>query len=184
MVHFNEAGSDVDQVVDTVERKVADTKAALTKLGIADKDMVQEDFGVHSMGMGYGHGKPGMPAPGGDEQDEMLYGANAMLRVTIRDAAQVSAAMRATIKAGASSVNSMGSGHDFYGPGPVAPANAEQQAAAVQAAMSDARAQAETIAKAAGLQLGGVRSVASMSGPFFGPEGGMVMVQVTFDVQG
>ncbi len=119
--------------------------AALKKLGVADKDMQTANFSV-SPQMANGNNQP--PHVTG-------YQVGNQLQVRLDDVARLGPALDALVTAGANQMN----GIDFAIKDP-APLLAEARADAV----ADARAKAETFAKAAGVNLGQILSIGENGG--------------------
>ena len=120
--------------------------AALKKLGVADKDMQTSNFSI-SPQMG-----DGLPA------HITGYQVNNSVRISLDDVAKLGAALDALVTAGANQMNSV----DFTIKDS-APLLTEARGEAVE----DARARAETYAKAAGVSLGPILSISESenSGP-------------------
>jgi uncharacterized protein len=119
--------------------------AALKKLGIADKDMQTANFSVSPQMMN-GNNQP--PRVTG-------YQVNNEVRLRLDDVSKLGPALDALVSAGANQMN----GVDFAIKDS-APLLAEARADAV----SDARAKAETYAKAAGVSLGPILSISENGG--------------------
>lgn len=115
--------------------------AALKKLGIADKDMQTSNFSVSPMMSDGANNQP--PRVTG-------YQVNNQVRVRLDDVTRLGAALDALVTAGANQIN----GVDFTIKDP-APLLTEARGDAV----ADARAKAETYAKAAGVSLGPILSI-------------------------
>jgi uncharacterized protein YggE len=116
--------------------------AALKKLGVADKDMQTANFSI----------SPQMSNGGAGNQAPHItgYQARNQVRVQLNDISKLGAALDALVTAGANQMN----GIDF-GFKDDAPLMAEARAGAV----AQARAKAETYAKAAGVSLGPILSI-------------------------
>ena len=115
--------------------------AALKKLGVADKDMQTSNFSVSPQMTGGANNQP--PRLTG-------YQVNNQVRARLEDVSKLGAALDVLVSAGANQMN----GIDFAikDTGPLL---TEARAAAV----ADARAKAETYAKAAGVSLGPILSL-------------------------
>ena len=114
--------------------------AALKKLGVADKDMQTNNFSVSPL-MSDGNNQP--PRVTG-------YQVNNQVRVRLDDVGKLGAALDALVAAGANQMN----GVEFTIKDP-APLLTEARGDAV----ADARAKAQTYAKAAGVSLGPILSI-------------------------
>ena len=121
--------------------------AALKKLGIADKDMQTSNFSVSPMMSDGANNQP--PRVTG-------YQVNNQVRVRLDDVTRLGAALDALVTAGANQIN----GVDFTIKDP-APLLTEARGDAV----ADARAKAETYAKAAGVSLGPILSITENENP-------------------
>lgn len=119
--------------------------AALKKIGVGDKDMQTANFSV-SPQMANGNNQP--PHVTG-------YQVSNQLQLRLDDVAKLGPALDALVTAGANQMN----GIDFAIKDP-APLLAQARANAV----SDARAKAETYAKAAGVSLGPILSISENGG--------------------
>jgi uncharacterized protein YggE len=123
--------------------------AALKKLGVADKDMQTSNFSVSPMMSDGANNQP--PRVTG-------YQVNNQVRVQLEDVNKLGAALDALVTAGANQMN----GVDFTIKNP-APLLTEARGDAV----ADAKAKAETYARAAGVSLGPILSISESenSGP-------------------
>ncbi len=115
--------------------------AALKKLGVADKDMQTSNFSVSPL-----------MSDGGNNQAPRVtgYQVNNQVRVRLDDVSKLGAALDALVTAGANQMN----GVDFTIKEP-APLLTQARGNAV----ADAKAKAETYAKAAGVNLGPILSI-------------------------
>lgn len=113
--------------------------AALVEQGIAREDIRTTNFSIYQ--------ESGMPQPLGAEgaQPPMRYVVNNMVEVKVRDLDQISAVLQAALDAGANNVYGLTFGLDDA---------AVLEAEARTLAVEDARARAEALAGAFGLEVG------------------------------
>ena len=115
--------------------------AAVMKAGVDDKDVQTQNLSVY----------PEYREPADSKTLEITgYTANASVRVTIRNVDDVGGVISAAVDAGA---------NDIGGPSFTISDDSDARDAAIQKAMDDARRRAETMAKAAGKNLGAIISV-------------------------
>jgi uncharacterized protein len=114
--------------------------AALKKLGVADKDMQTSNFSI----------SPQMSDANNQPPHVTGYQVNNQVRVTLDDVSKLGAALDALVTAGANQMNSVNFTIEDS-----APLLTEARGQAV----ADARAKAETYAKAAGVTLGTILSI-------------------------
>jgi uncharacterized protein YggE len=122
----------------TDSQKVVD---ALKKFGIADKDIQTTNFSIYPQQQFDNQGKP---------TGEINYVVDNTVYVTVRDLSKIGDLLDTVVQAGANSINSI----QFD----VAD-RTKALSDARQAAISDAKAQAQEVAKAAGVTLGPVQSI-------------------------
>ncbi|MBR2572684.1 MAG: SIMPL domain-containing protein [Clostridia bacterium] len=146
----------VEQVSDTVaegqadvNERVASIRAALAELGVDPRNITVSDLSIYTYS-DYGYE---------DEQGPAEYQITHTLDVTLSDPSQAGAVIDAAIEAGANRLNSVyfsvSDGTEAY-----------RQALAM--AVEDARAKAEVLSAAAGLELDGLKSLYEGSESNFG----------------
>ncbi len=124
----------------TAKKDMQQVLAALKKLGVADKDIQTRNFSVHPQ---YANGNGEAPRVTG-------YQVSNQVEVRLQDLGKLGPALDALVAARANQINSVNfSIRD----------SATLLAEARTAAVADARAKAETFAKAAGVTLGAVLSI-------------------------
>ena len=120
--------------------------AALTGMGVAEKDIQTSNFSIN-LERGYER----FPQPeGATEEESIRYRASNMVQVTVRDIGKVSDLLDATIEAGANNIW----GVEFT----IDETEALESNARTEA-MQDARARADELAVLAGVKMGQVVSV-------------------------
>jgi len=139
-VEVSRDGADLDPVLTEVRRQMSQVLGAVQGQGIAEKDVRTDFFQVHPK---YEQDKRGNPHPVG-------YVVANRVTVKVRDLKKTGKVLSAVLKSGATSVN----GPDFEIDNPQV---VERQALA--AATQEAKAQAEAVASAAGVQLGDILSI-------------------------
>jgi len=170
-----------------VDRQMADIMAALSELGVADKDIQTAYYSIY-----YEPTSTSGPVPEGiAEEVQGVYRVSSTLEVTVRDIERAGAVLDGAIAAGANQV---------YGVTFTVSDDQKWETEARQKAVADARVRALEYAELTGLTLGEVRSVSEVIGgsiPFAveraigGGGGGFVpgelalstQVQVTYGVQ-
>ena len=114
--------------------------AAIKKLGVSDKDIRTSNFSV----------SPQYANPGGDAPRVTGYQASNQVDVRLEDVAKLGTTLDALVTAGA---------NQMHGVSFLIRNDAELLSQARAAAVADARAKAETFAKAAGVNLGAILSI-------------------------
>ena len=122
----------------TNSQKVID---ALKKSGVADKDIQTTNFSIYPQQQFDNQGKP---------TGEINYVVDNTVYVTVRDLSKIGNLLDTVVQAGANSINSIQ--FDVTD-------RTKALSDARQAAISDAKAQAQEVAKAAGVTLGVVQSI-------------------------
>jgi uncharacterized protein YggE len=122
----------------TNSQKVID---ALKKFGIADKDIQTTNFSIYPQQQFDNQGKP---------TGEINYVVDNTVYVTVRDLSKIGNLLDTVVQAGANSINSIQ--FDVTD-------RTKALSDARQAAIADAKAQAQEVAKAAGVTLGVVQSI-------------------------
>jgi len=154
----------------TVKEASAKTAAAMDAImsalqaeGVAAKDLQTNGYNVW-MERPYGGFSEPMPDTAQPSSDGAIYHVGNNLQVTVRDLDTLDAVLDAAIEAEANNIY----GINFYSSDNTA---AESQARAE--AMDDARANAEELAKLAGVELGDLISITEYSGGGFYPSPGI-----------
>ncbi len=150
----------------TNSQKVID---ALKKFGIADKDIQTTNFSIYPQQQFDNQGK----ATG-----EINYVVDNTVYVTVRDLSKIGNLLDAVVQAGANSINSIQ--FDVTD-------RTKALSVARQAAIADAKSQAQEVASAAGVTLGVVQSIDVTGGstppvPFYQAKGGGPMVEAAASV--
>lgn len=140
-------GSEVGQVVADNNALVAQVTAALRDVGIADEDMRTTDFNLYFYDQ-YG--------PNGETLG-VTYEVSNTVYVTMRDISQVGVILEKAVNAGANSI---------YGIQFDVEDRSEFLPEARQAAIENAKSQAEEIASIAGVELGEIVSINFYGGQF------------------
>jgi hypothetical protein len=132
--------------------------AALKKLGVADKDMQTSNFSV----------SPQMSDGGNNQAPRVTgYQVNNQIRVRLDDVSKLGAALDALVTAGA---------NQMYGVDFAIKDTAPLLTQARGDAVADAKAKAETYAKAAGVALGPILSISENGGGYAPPPAPMRMM--------
>jgi uncharacterized protein YggE len=139
-VEVSRDGADLDPVLTQVRKEMNKVLEAVKAQDIADKDVQTDLFQTHPK---YDQDKHGNPRPVG-------YTVTHRISVKVRDLKKTGKVLTAVLNAGATSVN----GPDFEIDHPEA---VERQALAV--ATHDAMTKAQTVAEAAGVQLGDILTI-------------------------
>jgi len=126
--------------------RMAAVIAALKHLGVADRDLQTSTFSLHSERVT----PPPSPAGNAPAAPQIVYSASNSVAVTIRDPARTGAILDAAVSAGANQVWDVSFAHSD---------EAALRRRARELAVADARARAESLARAAGLTLGEVLSI-------------------------
>lgn len=157
-VEVSQEGPDLDPVLSQVRRDMGKVLDALKGQGIADKDIKTEHFQVHPK---YENDKRGNAKRAG-------YSVTNSASAKVRDLKKTGKVLSAVLHSGATTVN--GPNFELDNPQSV-----EREALA--AATRDARAKAETVAQAAGVQLGEIQSINPQTVNWPGPRfrGGAMM---------
>lgn len=137
---------DVAKVTADASARMRRILQALAQVGVADKDVqtTRHDLQVNR---GWKDGQPG-PITGYTAVDEV--------RVKVRDLSKLGAVLERVVSAGSNTLHGISFEQDDPAP---------SRRAALALAVGEARAKAEAIAKAAGVQLGELRSVEEGGGP-------------------
>jgi uncharacterized protein YggE len=134
---------DAAQAVDDNNTQTAEVIAALKEAGIADKDIQTTNFSIYPQQQ-YDQGQP---------TGEITYVVDNSVYVTVRNLDGIGDLLDAAVAAGANSIN----GISF---------DVQDRTAALsdarEAAVSDAAAQAQELAQAAGVDLGAIQSISVM----------------------
>ncbi len=139
-VEVSHEGADLDPILAQVRKEMSRVLEVAKAQGISDKDIQTESFQVHPK---YEQDKHGNPHRAG-------FAAANRVSVKVRDLKKAGKVLSAVLNAGATTVN----GPDFELDNPQA---AEREALA--AATKDAKAKAQAVADAAGVQLGEITSI-------------------------
>ncbi len=139
-VEVSHEGADLDPILALVRKDMNKVLEVAKTQGIADKDIQTESFQVHPK---YEQDKHGNSHPAGFEVANRVS-------VKVRDLKKAGKVLSAVLNAGATTVN----GPNFELDNPQA---AEREALA--AATKDAKAKAQAIAEAAGVQLGEITAI-------------------------
>ncbi len=145
-----------EQALAAVRQAAADVFARLGAAGIAARDMQTANLGLRPLYASH-------PQDAGQPPQIVGYQASNMLRVRVRDLEALGPVLDAVARAGANQFSGLSFGLQD-------PAGLEMQAR--EAAVRDARARAEALARAAGVELGAVLSITDQSG---GPAPVMMM---------
>jgi len=171
----------LQNAADELLSRLGAIKAALVDAGVPADGIRLQGLSVNPM---FGPSKPG-DAPGQKSQTQALTSVNlnGSLSADVPSIRLLVAAMNAATANGATQVNA-NSGKGGAPFGSVQPSAADL-AKATQAAVANARANAEALAAASGKKLGGIRSISSSQPPMMGccpPNSGWtVQITVTFD---
>jgi len=173
----------VQGAADQMLAKLDAIKSALVKVGVPADGIRMAGFNVNPM---YGPAM-GAPSPIVDKnqapQPVSALSLNGNLSADVASIKMLVAAMNAATEAGATTVNAnAGKGGGPYGT--IQPSAADL-AKATNAAVANARTNAEALASASGRRLGAIRSISSTQPPMMGccptSSGWTVQVTVTFD---
>jgi uncharacterized protein YggE len=171
----------LQNAADEMVSRLGAIKAALVDVGVPAEGIRLQGLSVNPM---FGPSKPG-DAPGQKSQTQAFssVNVNGSLFADVPSIRLLIAAMNAATASGATQVNANpGKGGAPFGT--VQP-SASDLARATQAAVANARTNAEALAAASGRKLGGIRSMSSSQPPMMGccpPNSGWtVQVTVTFD---
>jgi hypothetical protein len=126
--------------------RMAAVIAAVKRLGVADVDIQTSAFSIRSERYNLPPAKPGAAAG----STPLTYAASNSVAVTIRDTKRTGAILDAAVKAGANEVWGVSFAHSD---------EAALRRRARELAVADARARAEGLARAAGVELGEVISI-------------------------
>ena len=137
---------------DEVEQKMASVAAALTELGIAEKDIQSSYYSIYYEQEPY---QPPMSEEGSVVEPKGVYNVSSMLEVTVRDVEKAGDVLDSTVAAGANQV---------YGVTFTVSDNSKWESQAREKAMADARLRAGELAGLAGVKLGEVLSVSEVIG--------------------
>ncbi len=129
------------------EALISRVMAALTKSGIADRDMQTADYSIWP--------EQSHDPKGTGEVTITGYRVNNTVRVVVRDLDKLGGVLGAVTNAGVNTINGISFGIEDTG---------ALEARAREAAMADARAKAEALAKLAGVELGDVLTLSMSSG--------------------
>lgn len=138
-------GEDAAEVVAENNEQAAEVVAALQDAGVADRDIQTTNFSIY-------------PRQEYDDQGNLqgiTYAVDNSVNVTVRDLETIGDLLDAAVQAGANSVN--GISFDVSD-------KVSALSEARQAAVENARAQAEELADAAGVELGAIQSISSYGG--------------------
>jgi len=162
---------EIGSALQDMTTKIGAIRASLVRAGVADAAIHMQNLAVYPVGVGQ---KPGTtPA-----QPITTYTIMANLQVDVPTVRSLIAAMEAARAAGATQVSTAGKG-GAGGPQNLQPAQAELDAATA-AAMTNARSNAEAIAKASGKKLGALHSISALQpSPDCCPPGTGWRVQLT-----
>ena len=143
------AKADVDAQIDAI-------LAALEAQGIADADIQTSNYSIYYVR------EPGTPVlrEGDVDAEQGGYRVSSTLRVTVRDVDTVGTILDAVVEAGANQV---------YGVEFTVDDETKWQSEARAAAVADARARAEELAKLSGVKLGKVLSISEVIGSAVSP---------------
>jgi uncharacterized protein YggE len=155
-VEVSRDGADMDPVLTQVRQQMNKVLEAVKAQGIADKDVRTEFFQVHPK---YEQDKHGNPRPVG-------YTVANQISVKVRELKKTGKVLTAVLNAGATRVN----GPEFEIDNPQL---LERQALA--AATHEAKAQAEAVASAAGVQLGDILTINPQNVNWPGPRRPLMM---------
>lgn len=149
LVEIGAAASSAAQAVRENQNRVAQLAQALSSLGVQRNDIQTVGMNVFNLYTpllpGMPPGLPQIPAPMQPEVQFGSYQARTALRITVKEAARVGEIVDAATRAGAT----------LAAPFSIRPADeAAARRSALEAAGRDARAKAETLAAAAGKQVG------------------------------
>ncbi len=142
----------VDAAMEDAQARMDAVLAALKKLGIADKDIQTSNFSIN-----FERSQTSVPESTKTEstQPAGFYRVSNMVSITIRDLEQVAAVLDAAVKAGANNVWGITFGLDDTD---------ALEVQAREAAVEDARARAESLAKLTGVTVGDVIAVSEVIG--------------------
>jgi uncharacterized protein YggE len=155
-VEVSRDGADLDPILAQVRNEMNKVLEAVKSQAIADKDVQTDLFQVHPK---YEQDKHGNPHPAG-------YVVANRISVKVRDLKKTGKVLTAVLNAGATSVN----GPDFEIDNPEA-----VERLALAAATRDAKAKAQAIAEAAGVQLGEIMAINPQTVNWPGPRRPMIM---------
>lgn len=136
-------GKTAGDAISANSREMNAVRAQLKKIGIADRDLQTSNFSLSPKYPAYNRNSP-------EERKIIGYTVNNTLTVRLRDVEKVGEAIDKATQAGANSMHSLQFGFQNQG---------DLQDDAQQAAVRDARATAEMLAKEAGVKLGRVMSI-------------------------
>jgi uncharacterized protein YggE len=142
----------VDAAMEDAQARMDAVLAALKKLGIADKDIQTSNFSIN-----FERTQTSVPEGTKTESSQPagFYRVSNMVQITIRDLKQVGAVLDAAVKAGANNVWGITFGLD----------NTDAlEVQAREAAVKNARARAESLAKLTGVAVGDVVAVSEVIG--------------------
>jgi uncharacterized protein YggE len=142
----------VDAAMEDAQARMDAVLAALKKLGIAEKDIQTSNFSIN-----FERTQTSVPESTKTEstQPAGFYRVSNMVSITIRDLEQVAAVLDAAVKAGANNVWGITFGLDDTD---------ALEVQAREAAVEDARARAESLAKLTGVTVGDVIAVSEVIG--------------------
>ncbi|MBN1581841.1 MAG: SIMPL domain-containing protein [Anaerolineae bacterium] len=135
-----------------VEQKMAAVAAALTELGIAEKDLQSSYYSIYYEQEPY---QPSVSEEGSVEEPKGVYNVSSMLEVTVRDVEKAGEVLDGAVAAGANQV---------YGVTFTVSDNSKWESQAREKAMADAKLRAGELTGLAGVALGEVLSVSEVIG--------------------
>ena len=150
-------GEDVSKAVSQNNSQIQKVIDQIKSMGVADKDIQTSNFNIYQMQQ---YDKATGSSTGS------TYAVDNTVLVTLRDLSKIGDLLNAVVTSGANSIQ----GIQFD----VAD-KSKAQSEARQAAVDDARNQAEQLAKAAGLQLGDIQSISASANypiPYYAGKGG------------
>ena len=173
--------SGVQKAADDMIAKLDTIRAALVKVGVSADGIRINGLNVNP---NYGPVKPGAMEVSQPQPQATSLNLNGNLTADVPTIRLLLAAMNAATANGATTVNAnAGKGGSPYG---TTQPSATDLAKATQAAIANARVNAEALAAASGKKLGAIRSVSSSQPPMMGccppNTGWTVQVTVTFDI--
>jgi uncharacterized protein YggE len=181
----------VSEAKSEIDSQMAAIVAALTELGVADKDIQTSHYSIHYQQEPMPIARAVPQEEGGAVESQGAYRVSSMLQVTVRDVEAAGNVLDAVVEAGANQV---------YGVTFTVSDERGWESQAREKAVADAKSRAGELARLAGVELGEVVSVSEVIGSVpvpmameraFGGGGGIApgelemstQVQVTFAIQ-
>jgi uncharacterized protein YggE len=140
------SNEDVSVAINDANSRVEAVQAALSELGITAEDVRTENYYLYREQV-YENGMP---------TDKFIFRVSFFLRITVRDLAQLPAAIATSVESGANAINNVSFGLQDT-------ASVETEARAL--AVADARATAEELASLTGVTVGEVVAIQELSYP-------------------